>query len=409
MLLFDPPGQIDSSGKLAAGDGPAGDPPGRLAGVGRTVAGSAAPPGSSMRHMWPQEDVSPAEFRVAISRGGNCVRLTEQGGRSRPRGRGGTRGKVKGFSAASRLNMLALVHSINEQHIAEGWFGTLTYPESHNPTWATIERDRRVWEKRFFRQWGKSRAFIVWKKEVTKKGVVHLHVLVFWLKDGAAVPRLKGEGGFWEWNDRAWAEVCNTGHASHAKVACKFIPLRKLTGAGSYCSKYMAKDQAEFEQGDGTGRIWGVSNRALLRRCVSVDLQRVPKPAGVIARRTLRKLQQRRRTAWLVQITAGGPFLRLKPWRGKSVAVQLEEARAAGLPIKRRRPRCMMTKSVPIYAEVTEEGVGYSSESVAVVDSERWTFASSLHFVSEALVRRVLENAMDVWLQRLEDDHSLPF
>jgi hypothetical protein len=361
--------------------------------AGAPHAGPAAdgppPPGLSLRHNPPLEP-PPGDYVVSIARGGRCSEWKEKG-RPRP-GCGGERSSVRGFSKASRRNMLRVVNSINQAAVTDIYFATLTYPEQHKPTWATIERDRDVWCKRFARHWGSESAFIVWKKELTEAGTVHLHALIFWVVPKDQRPRLKGPGGFWEWNDAAWAQVANTGHPDHQRVGCKVVSMRSWNGVALYTAKYVAKDQAAAAD---TGRIWGVFGRKLYARICSTDLQHVPKAAGVKARRVLRKLQARRRERWLVK-EDGGRWRPIKPLPRVPVALQVERARSCGLRVKRSRPSCMRTETLTIWGQVD------GTCRVEPVGEERHTFSASLHFVSEETSRRLLMWAMEAWLEEIE-------
>jgi hypothetical protein len=311
-------------------------------------------------------------------------------GNKRPALAGGARGKVQGFSAASRLNMLRAVHAIDRQGVVERFFGTLTVPRGEG-TWAGMEKHRRNWLKRFDRRWPGA-AFIVWKKELHKSGTVHLHALIFWVREA---PRVKE---FRAWNDDAWADVVKSSNPWHRRVGCRVERMHSWNGVGHYCAKYLAKDQEHVSE--GTGRIWGIHNRELVP--VSIDVQRLPGAAGVRVKRALRKLQARRREKWWVKV--GGVWNRLREIKGgHSIGQQVSIARAAGLRVKRRRPRCLRRRLVNVWG--AEEG----TPNLELV-SQEWTCdAPSLHFVRESTARGLLAWALGRWLWELEVEHQLPF
>ncbi len=351
-------------------------------------AGPAAlAPGLSIRHTCPQGNIPPGDFRFTYAVGGNVARIREARP-PRPMPSGAPRGKCQGFSSGARLNMLALVNAINRTEVAETFFATLTYPLDHFPTWATIERDRRAWVKRFFRQWGRDRAFIVWKKELTKRGTVHLHALIFWVKSaGVPAPRLKGEDGFWVWNDLAWAEVANTGHPDHRRVGCKVVPMRSWAGVSSYCAKYCAKPQDA--EGQDTGKIWGVANREIMP--ASFVQEHLPAAAGKKIRRVLLKLQQRRRETWWINLDGQRVKLR-QEYGGVCVRDQVAHAKAAGMKVSRNRPRCMVTRTQAIWAETVTTSAALRREvrQVEKIGEETHTYANSLHFVTAATSARLV-------------------
>lgn len=378
------PGLWSTSSELVGAGGTLGVPARPVSSPGGESE-SANPPGSSIRHMCPRVAAPPGDFLVSIARGGNRARVTEVG-RPRP-GRGGTRGKVKGFSRSSRCNMLDLVHSVDRRGVLVTFFATLTVPRGEGD-WSVMERHRRTWMKRFEREFP-GRAFVVWKKELHKSGTVHLHALIFWVVDP---PRLVE---FRAWNDDAWADTVKSPNPWHRKVGCRVEIMRGWNGVGHYCAKYLAKDQDGLRA--DTGRIWGVHNRKLLP--VTNDVQHVPRAVGIKARRVLRHLQKRRREKWFIRSADGLSLIR--PGPGLSVLDQVATARAAGLTVKRSRPRCCVTVDVQVWGQV--EG----SHRVEPLQVERHTYSPALHFVGEAETRRVLMWAMDRWLAELvgpEDD-----
>ncbi len=352
--------------------------------------------GLSIRHTWPQlptpqsphervrAGAHPGEFIVTIAKGGNSVRVTEVG-RRRPMPRGGVRGKIQGFSKAAQLNMLDLIHRIDRSRVLRSDFMTLTVPRGE-ADWQIIERHRRAWVKRFERQYP-GQAVIFWKKEPHRSGTVHLHALVVWVVgDVPALQVLR------EWNDDAWADVVKSKNPHHRRVGCRVEVMNSWNGVGSYSAKYLAKPQDGLRE--DTGKIWGVHNRRLLP--VKLDLQHVPRAAGVRLRRVLRKLQSRRREKWWHRLD--GRWVPIRQVQGGlSVSDQLALARLCGVRVKRTRPRCMATRWQTVWGQV--EGTA----KVQPIGEEIQTYASALHFVRADTTDALLMWAMGRWLDEVED------
>lgn len=309
-------------------------------------------------------------------------------------GRAGTRGRVQGFSRAARLNMGRAIHQVDRSKVLCTFFGTLTVPAGECG-WLEIEKHRDNWLKRFARQWGWRRACMFWKKEEQKNGTPHLHVLIFWVSDP---PRLVE---FREWNDNAWADTVKSPNPHHRRIGCQVQLMVKWTGVASYISKYMTKPQ------DGlacdTGRIWGIWNRKLLKSCVQVDVEHVPAPAGKKLRRVLLKLQQRRREKW--DVFLDGQWRMVRTGRGRlPVADQVRHAKAAGVRVRRRRARCMVTRGQQVWAEtiVTSAAMRCEVRKLEPFGIEHHSYASALHFVSASTADVLVRWAVGEYVDDLE-------
>ena len=101
--------------------------------------------------------------------------------------------------------------------------------------------------------------------------------------------------------------------------------------------------------------------------------------------------------------SSGGTWHKLRNVKGgHSIQDQVRISRAAGVRVKRHRPKCLVTRLVNVWG--AEEG----TPDVQLVDQERHSFASALHFVQEQTGRRLITWAMDRWLADLEADQDLP-
>ncbi len=104
------------------------------------------------------------------------------------RRRGGIRARVRGFSRASRRNLLRRLASINRTAF-RGFKGrvvcaTLTYPHEWPRDPDTCRRHLRALHKRLKRRFGVFAGF--WRMGIQRRGAWHFHVLLFM----ASSPRL---------------------------------------------------------------------------------------------------------------------------------------------------------------------------------------------------------------------------
>jgi hypothetical protein len=322
----------------------------------------------------------PGQFVIRIAEGGAACRVSEVAGSKPAPPPGAKRGQVQGFSRSSRLRMLEWVNTIDREQIRSIFFVTMTVTRG-TADWQQIEQYRKKHELRFRRKWGHLRYFIIWKKELHKSGTPHLHYLVFWLD---REPHLVQE--FRPWNDGAWAESVGGEHVEqHRKTACSSEMMQSWNGVASYTTKYLSKDQ-EGVFGD-TGRIWGIVNRRHVP--CRVREQIVDAEVGRRVRRTLRKLQARKRRYW--QAHDGDRWYTLRPFRlfkgGRRVSVeeQVGQARVSGRRLRLVKPTSLRRRHVTVWG--VEEG-GWRAEPIG---SEVHSYASSLHFVRAADVVKLVE------------------
>lgn len=313
---------------------------------------------------------------------------------------GARRGECHGFSRSSRLNMLATVHAIDRASIVCTFFVTLTVPAGEGG-WQEMESWRSLWFKRFERRWGRGRCFIVWKKELHKNGTPHLHALIFWVENP---PHLKD---FRPWNDDAWADTVKSQNPHHRRVGCRVELMNSWNGVGHYCAKYLAKDQDGLQA--ETGRIWGVWNRELRNtRALNVQSHQMQPMAGRKVRRVLRRLQRRRRESWWVLWEK--KWCKLRRVKNLSVLDQVAQAKAAGLRVKRCRPRCQVTRQYQVWAETitSSRALGREIRQLEPVGVEISSYAPSLHFVQADTALRLMRWATAEMLDQLEEEKGLP-
>lgn len=323
---------------------------------------------------------APSPCTITVSHGGDAVRMRDADNAPRRRGKGSERGKVSGFSRASRLRMLEVCGSIDRRRVGVVFFVTYTTRKG-TVTWDKLERRRRALFAAMSRKYV-GRFFAIWRKERGEKGMLHLHVLVFWL---GAEPHLVNE--FRPWNDDVWSRICG----EPTMVQSEFM--RTWNGVKNYLAEYCAKD-SEFEEGD-TGRQWGLVNRAL----IPINRESLPVRREVFKRvcRALAKLERKRREKWFW--FADGRWHRYK---GKGI-----HPRSVShlLPVKRWRPKVHRAVRETIWQEVEEGGrLSFMSpgEEVKAV-------YPSLRFAEPELVKRLIEWAEKRFISDREDAEGLPF
>lgn len=172
---------------------------------------------------------------------------------------GGPRGTIYGFSKASRKRMFELVARIDLDRFPSV-FITLTYPAEF-PTLRQSKPHLRAFLERLRRRDPESSG--IWRLEVQQRGAPHYHLLLwnveFWPKD--------------EVQD-AWGEII-----AYERPFTRIELIQEPRKVVKYVAKYMAKRGKEGDGGvqicdtikpteagdaEGTGRWWGVFNRARL-------------------------------------------------------------------------------------------------------------------------------------------------
>jgi len=156
---------------------------------------------------------------------------------------GGLRGRVCGFSRASRRRLLRTLGRVNQAAVP--LFVTLTYPAVWPSDGAVVKIHFDRWVKRLHRAF--PAAGVVWKLELQRRGAPHFHCLVW----GAEYAELLA------WASRAWYECVGSADERHLRAGVRVERLRTWRGVRSYASKYLGKTG---DWGD-LGRVWGVRYR----------------------------------------------------------------------------------------------------------------------------------------------------
>src|SRR5215208_3359100 len=172
---------------------------------------------------------------------------------------GGIRDRVRGFSRASRTNLLRRLASINRSAFrafkGRMIFVTLTYPHEYPDDPELCKRHLKALRKRLQREYESFAAF--WRLGIQRRGAWHFHVLLFVGSSVGSIGELR------RFISSSWYEVTGKVSEGHLQAGTRVETIRKWKQATSYVERYMAKPE-EFPEGLTTGRIWGVWNEELL-------------------------------------------------------------------------------------------------------------------------------------------------
>jgi hypothetical protein len=209
---------------------------------------------------------------------------------------GGIRDKVRGFSRASRRNLLLRLASINRRAFrafkGRMIFVTLTYPCEYPEDPELCKRHLKALRKRLQREYKSFAAF--WRLGIQKRGAWHFHLLLF------VGPSIGPIGELRRFISSSWYEVTGKVSEGHLHAGTRVDAVKKWKEATSYVERYMAKPE-EFPKGLQTGRIWGIWNRELLP--VQWETAEVGLRDAYKIRRIYRKLVRRKASGSLRRIT----------------------------------------------------------------------------------------------------------
>jgi len=218
--------------------------------------------------------------------------------RLRPSNRlgGGIRDRVRGFSKASRRNLLRRLASINRVAFkafkGRMIFVTLTYPREYPEDPEVCKNHLKALRKRLQREYESFAAF--WRLGIQKRGAWHFHLLLFVGPSIGPIDELR------HFVSSSWYEVTGKVSEGHLRAGTRVEPVKRWKQATSYVERYMAKPE-EFPDGLETGRIWGIWNENLLP--VSWETAEVSLRDAFKIRRIYRKLARRKGSSSLRRIT----------------------------------------------------------------------------------------------------------
>lgn len=165
------------------------------------------------------------------------------------------RGRITGFSAASRRRLRRTVHAVDRS--SDALFVTLTWHEER-PTPEEAHRALDRFWKRLTRKHGGLSA--VWKMEPQERGVPHFHLIVYGTNFLPA-----------QYLSRIWHE-CTAERSTQHRLSGVDVERVKQGQDGklmAYLSKYMGKEIEGWPEEGGPawehpGRFWGLLNRGAL-------------------------------------------------------------------------------------------------------------------------------------------------
>ena len=252
-----------------------------------------------------QRDIPPLESPhqevayVSSSVGGSVSTLSfeetitkNQLGPPKRHGRG-TRDRIRGFSRASRRNLLLRLASINRSAFKGRLISiTLTYPHEYPEDAEICKNHLKALRRRLQRKCGEFAGF--WRLGIQKRGAFHFHLL---LSMGASIEPVSELRRF---ISSSWHEVTGKVSEGHLHAGTRVEAVKRWKQATSYAERYMAKPE-EFPEGLQTGRIWGIWNEQLLP--VQWETVEVSPRDAFRIRRIYRKLAKRKGNGSLCRIT----------------------------------------------------------------------------------------------------------
>lgn len=179
-------------------------------------------------------------YTVSVNSVGVSARGDFSGGKGRPKG--GKRGECHGMSAASRRRLVRFLGGFSVPD-REMWSFSLTVRHCDN---AFEWRERWRW---FGRECARNDLPFVWRVELQKRGVPHVHLIHWGDCDSSALIRL-----LWL---RCWGVEGDPDHEQYA------VNYRKMESDGwaLYVIYHQIKDDSE--QAGWHGRHWGVVRKDL--------------------------------------------------------------------------------------------------------------------------------------------------
>jgi hypothetical protein len=220
------------------------------------------------------------------------------GGRSRintPCG-GGARGDLKGFSRASRRNLLRKLVSIDRSafraYNGRVFSVTLTYPHEWPEHIEACKGHLKSLRKRLTRAYGTFSAF--WRLGIQKRGAWHFRLLLFVPPTFGSLKELRHFVG------SSWWEVCGKLSEDHLLAGTHVQEVKTWKRATSFVERYVAKPE-RFPEGVETGRIWGTWNEKMLP--VRWETTKVRLKDAYRIRRIYRRLAKIRGNGHLCRLT----------------------------------------------------------------------------------------------------------
>jgi hypothetical protein len=206
---------------------------------------------------------------------------------------GGIRNRVRGFTKASRTNLLRRLASINRGAFkafkGRMIFVTLTYPGEYPEDPVVCKRHLKAFRKRLQRIYGPFAAF--WRMGIQTRGAWHFHLLLFVGPSIGPVRELR------RFISASWYEIAGKVSEGHLLAGTRVVAVQRSREVTSYVERYMAKPE-EFPEGLQTGRIWNEDYLPVRWETVQVSLR-----DAFMLRRIYRKLAGKKGSSSLRRMT----------------------------------------------------------------------------------------------------------
>jgi len=220
-----------------------------IAQAGRAEDGSGATPAQPTDAALPLSKMHKSPF-VEWSSGGGLLKVSRGVNCDAPKG--GKRGKVKGFSFASRRRLMYTIAKIKLDADLP-MFVTLTYPNKF-PSPMESKKHLKIFQKKLLRAF--PHVGYIWKLEPQERGAPHYHIMTWGV----------GEMDLREFVPQAWYEIAGGDDAFHLMFHKGQLgnqhcvnQVRSRNGVMRYASKYLGKT---FDVAGWTevypGRFWAV-------------------------------------------------------------------------------------------------------------------------------------------------------
>src|ERR687889_2779132 len=136
---------------------------------------------------------------------------------------GGSRDRVRGFSRASRMNLLRRLASINRDTFrafkGRMIFVTLTYPHEYPDDPELCKRHLKALRKRLQREYKSFAAF--WRMGIQRRGAWHFHLLLF------VGPSVGSVGELRRFISSSWYEVTGKVSEGHLRTGTRVEAVRR--------------------------------------------------------------------------------------------------------------------------------------------------------------------------------------
>jgi hypothetical protein len=149
------------------------------------------------------------------------------------------RKRVRGFSGASRTNLLRRLASINRSAFrafrGQIIFVTLTYPHEYPQDPVLCKRHLKALRKRLQREFETFAAF--WRMGIQKREAWHFHLLLFVGPSLGPIDELR------RFISSSWYEVTGKVSEGHLRAGTRVVAVQRWREVTSYVERYMAKSE----------------------------------------------------------------------------------------------------------------------------------------------------------------------